>query len=130
MRRRLGVGRESDPVITWGRVPWTLWLWAVGILASSVVFVVVVHHHSGWDHIVTVIMTLAILSLWPYFMFRGVRWLWIATVGFDALVLVIDLATGSGTWYGDLGGLVQLGLLLLPVTRRFFSSDSAATATS
>lgn len=99
----------------------------MGIVVVAVDFVVTVHHHSGWHHIVAILLTLAVVSLWPYFMLRGVRWLWIVTVGADALIFVIDIATGNGTWYGDLAAVVQLSLLLLPVTRRFFaSSDSRA----
>lgn len=109
-------------------MPWTLWVWSVGIVVVAVQFVVTVHHHSGWHHIVTILLTLALISLWPYFMFKGVRWLWIVTVGGNALIFVVDLATGNGTWYGDLAAVVQLVLLLLPVTRRFFSSSNSRTA--
>lgn len=112
-------------MIEWQRVPWTLWVWAVGVLVVEVEFVVVVAHQSGSTHIVTIIVTLALLSLWPYFMFRGVRWLWITTVGADALILVIDISTGHGTWHGDLLGIVQVLFLLLPVTRRFYSRQAA-----
>jgi hypothetical protein len=117
-------------VIDWRRVPWTLWVWAIGILVAEVALVVVVIQHSGTAHVVTLILTVALVSAWPYFLFRGVRGLWIATVGLDVLFLVIDLATGSGTWYGALGGLFQLGLLLLPVTRRFFASGNNRPATA
>jgi hypothetical protein len=44
------------------------------------------------------------------------------------LILAIDLATGSGTWHGDLIGAIGLGLLLLPATRRFFAASEAALA--
>ncbi len=132
-------------MIDWRRVPWTLWVWAVGVVASTVDLVVTVHHHSGWHHIATILLTLVLLSLWPYFMFKGVRWLWIATVGGIVLFFVIDIATGhvsrrAGTvtaprpdtrgqnWYGVLIAVAQLVLLLLPVTRRFFASSNSRAA--
>lgn len=95
-----------------------------------VIFVVTVTHHSGSAHIATIIVTLAVLSLWPYFMFRGVRWLWIATVSANALTLVIDFAISHGTWWGDLLGVAQVIVLLLPVTRQFFASSDKQAATT
>jgi hypothetical protein len=115
-------------VIDWRRVPWTLWVWAVGIVASTVDLVVTVHHHSGWHHMATILLTLVLLSLWPYFMFKGVRWLWIATVGGIVLFFVIDIATGHQNWFGVLIAVAQLVLLLLPVTRRFFASSNSRAA--
>lgn len=113
-------------MIEWGRVPWSLWVWVGIAWVVMVEFIVRVAGDSEMSHVaarfVSLSLTVALLLAWDFYMLKGVRWLWIATVIFLVLSLVIDLATASGTWYWDLAGLVQLGLLLLPPTRRFFAS--------
>lgn len=78
--------------------------------------------------IVPFVFSIVIIVAWDFFLLRAVRWLWIGTVSFGALILAIDLATGTGTWHGDLVGAIGLGLLLLPGTRRFFAANEAAPA--
>jgi hypothetical protein len=69
-----------------------------------------------------------IILLWLYFLLRGVRWIWIATVGISVLGLMVDLLSGSFTWLGLVMGVVALALLLLPATRRHFDVGSSRVA--
>jgi hypothetical protein len=68
----------------------------------------------------------AVMLAWLYFLLKGVRWVWIVTVGIYVLGLVPDLISGSLMWQGLALGLIGLVLLLLPVTRRHFSRHTAA----
>jgi hypothetical protein len=106
-------------VIAWRRVPWTLWAFAVLTVAG---LIVVLARASG-DAPVAVLIIYAVLILaWLYFLFRGVRWVWMLTVGVGLVGLLYDLITGSGTWLGVSSGLVALLLMLLPPTRRYVSA--------
>jgi hypothetical protein len=75
------------------------------------------------------IFSIVLILVWDFFLLRAVRWLWIATVVVGALELAFSLGTGAGTWYGCLLGLIDLALLLLPATRRFFGIREAVAAT-
>jgi len=71
----------------------------------------------------------AIVTLaWLYVLLKGVRWVWMVTIGIYALGLVPDLFSGSLTWQGVALSLSGLVLLLLPVTRRYFSRHTAAVS--
>jgi hypothetical protein len=79
-------------------------------------------------YIAPFVFSIVFIAAWDFFLLRAVRWLWIGTVALGALILAIDLATGTGTWHGDLTGAIGLGLLLLPATRRFFAASETAPA--
>jgi hypothetical protein len=66
-----------------------------------------------------------IMLMWLYLLLKGVRWVWIFTLGVYGLGL-IDLISGSLTWRGAAVGLAGLLLLLLPETRRYFTRDSSS----
>jgi cell division protein FtsW (lipid II flippase) len=111
----------------WGiepeKVPWSLWAY-VALMGVSLVVLL-----TRSIHVEPAIFAVVFLGAWAYFLLRGVRWLWIATAVFLAVFLVVDLATASGTWFGDSTGLVQLVLLILPATRQFFAPErTRATA--
>jgi hypothetical protein len=65
----------------------------------------------------------AIVFAWVFFMLKGVRWLWIATVAVSVLSFISSLITDPQTWYGIVGGAISISLLLLPATRRYFASE-------
>jgi hypothetical protein len=110
-------------VIEWGRVPWSLWLYVAISIGQIVVLV-----FTASMHIAPFVFFIVFIAAWDFFLLRAVRWLWIGTVALGVLILAIDLATGTGTWHGDLIGAIDLGLLLLPTTRRFFAASEAAPA--
>ena len=66
------------------------------------------------------IFSIVFIFAWNCLLLRAVRWLWFATVALFALVLPVELITASGSWRGTAIGFIQLGLLLLPATGRFF----------
>jgi hypothetical protein len=105
-------------VTEWRRVPWPLGLyilWTFG-LSGWLVF-----HVSG--PIAAQMLFSALVLMWAFFMLKGVRWLWIATVAVSALSFVSGLITDSQTWYGIVGGAISVSLLLLPATRRYFAVE-------
>jgi hypothetical protein len=112
-------------MIEWGRVPWSLWAY---VLMTTVGIILVVVRASGSTPAAPLVFAIVMILAWDFFLLRALRWLWIATVVLFALVLVLDLATRTGTWYGDSAGAVELGLLLLPASRRFFGIGAAAAA--
>lgn len=62
---------------------------------------------------------------WLYYLLKGVRGVWMITVGIYGLGLVAHLISGSLEWQaGTLSGIGLL-LLLLPVTRRYFMASNA-----
>jgi hypothetical protein len=71
-------------------------------------------------------MFAVIMIAWLYLLLKGVRWVWVLTIGVYALGLVLYLIPGSFTWQGVGLSLVGLVLLLLPGTRRHFSEDALA----
>jgi hypothetical protein len=111
-------------VIEWGKVPWSLWAYVV-LTAGGIVVVVL----TGSVPVAPSIFSIVLIFAWNFFLLRAVRWLWIATVVVGALEFAFSLSTGTGTWYGYLVGLIDLTLLLVPATRRFFGSREAVAAT-
>jgi hypothetical protein len=109
--------------LSWGidreRVPWSLWAYVATTGVNLIVLL------ARLNHVEPAIFVVVFGVTWDYFLLRAVRWLWIATVVSFALIIVIDLVTGSGTWWGSAIGLLQLCLLLLPPTRRFFERRTA-----
>jgi hypothetical protein len=110
-------------MVEWGKVPWSLWLYVAISIGQIVVLV-----FTASVHIAPLVFFVVFIVGWDFFLLRAVRWLWVGTVALGALILAIDLATGTGTWHGDLIGATDLGLLLLPATRRFFATNEPAPA--
>lgn len=67
------------------------------------------------------VLFVAFMLAWLYFLFTRVRWVWIVTVGIYVSGLALDLLSGLLTWPRVLVIMVSLILLLLPVTRRYFA---------
>ena len=111
-------------MIEWGKVPWSLWAYVV--LTTGGIVVVVL---TASVPVAPSIFSIVLFLVWNFFLLKGVRWLWIATVVLGALDFVFSLSTGTGTWHGYLVGLIGLTLLLAPVTRRFFGSRETVAAT-
>jgi hypothetical protein len=103
-------------MIAWRRVPWTLWAFAVLTVAG---LIVVLARASGNAPVTALVIYVVLICAWLYFLLRGVRWVWMITVGVGLVGLIFDLITGSGTWLDIASGLVGLLLLLLPATRRY-----------
>jgi hypothetical protein len=113
-------------VIEWKRVPWPLWAYSAVILLGTISLEVKAH-----GPIPPKLLFPAVMLTWLYLLLKGVRWVWIITVGVYVLGFVADLISGSLTWQGGILSLIGLVLLLLPVTRRYFFSHAvAATAPS
>lgn len=74
------------------------------------------------------IFVAAFILAWNYLLLRALRWLWVGTIVVLACFTVIDLLTGTSTWYGNVLGLVELGLLLAPSTRWFFRAANPPLA--
>lgn len=105
-------------MIPWRRVPWPLWVFTSIALFEAVRLEVRVH-----GPVVAMIIYPVLAFVWLYLMLRGVRWVWLVTVAFVVLGFGIELIGGSVQWWGAIIGLVEPGLLLLPVTQRYFSPD-------
>jgi hypothetical protein len=108
-------------MIDWQRVPWSLRVYVAlttaGILVTDL---------AASAPVAPSAFAFVFILSWNFFLLRALRWLWIATVALAVVFTVIDLLTGSGTWYGILIGLIQLCLLLTPATRRFFDAAKPA----
>jgi hypothetical protein len=111
-------------MIDWERVPWPLWIYSVAMLLAAGLLEVKVHGPVSARVLFAVIMI-----GWLYLLLKGVRWAWIVTIGIYVLGAVPDLISGSLTWQGIGLSLLGLMLLLLPITRRYFSSPTAAVGT-
>jgi hypothetical protein len=97
------------------RVPWTLWAFAALTVAGLIVVLARASDHAPATALVIYVV---LICAWLYFLLRGVRWVWMLTVGVGLVGLLFDLITGSGTWLGISSGLVALLLMVLPATRR------------
>ncbi len=102
------------------KVPWPLWVFAALALIPAILIEVEVH-----GPIAAKVLYPALVLAWLFFLLKGVRWVWISTVAVTALGLVPDLIVGSVTWRGFAEWAITIGLLLLPVTRRYFASEPA-----
>jgi hypothetical protein len=111
-------------VIEWKRVPWPLWIYSASLLFSATLIEVKAH-----GPIPAKVLFAAVMLTWLYFLLKGVRWVWIVTVGIYALGFVADLISGSLKWQGVALSLIGFVLLLLPVTRRYFARESVAAGT-
>lgn len=111
-------------MIEWKRVPWPLWVYSVATLFAAILIEIKVH-----GLVSAKLLFAAIMLAWLYLLLKGVRWVWIVTLGIYVLGFVPDLILGSLTWRGAASGVVGLILLLLPVTRRYFSRQTAAIGT-
>jgi hypothetical protein len=111
-------------VFDWEKVPLSLRAYVVlttgGIVATALLASVPV---------VPAIFSIVTTLFWNFFLIRGVRWLWMATIVVDVLAIGFDLITDTGTWYGISIGLVSLALLVVPATRQFFQADESVAAT-
>jgi hypothetical protein len=109
--------------LSWGidleKVPWSLWAYVATTGVNLIILL------ARLNYVKPAIFVVVVATAWDYFLLRAVRWLWIATVVSFALIIIINLVTGSGTWWGSALGLLQLCLLLLSPTRRFFESRTA-----
>lgn len=106
-------------MIKWRLVPWPLWVYSAGVLVG-IVLIEIAHGPIG----VKVFYPAFVLG-WLYFLLKGVRWVWIVTVGLGVLGFIPYLISGSISLMGLVWGLLTVVLLLLPVTRRYFSGDTA-----
>ena len=105
--------------IDWERVPWTLWTYVgIAVIDTAVLF-------ARSSHARPAIFAVIFLVVWDYFLLRAVWWVSVVTAVFLALGVVVDLVTQGGTWWGDATGVIQLALLVLPPTRRFFAEPPA-----
>jgi hypothetical protein len=109
-------------MIDWKRVPWSLWLFCA-ILAAGWVAVEVDAHGPA----LAKVLFAALMLAWVYFLLRAVRWLWIVTVAISVTGFVPHTFMASRSWRGLVTSVVELALLLLPVTRRYFA-DGTETA--
>jgi hypothetical protein len=110
-------------MIEWRRVPWPLWAYSVATLLGVTLIEVQAHGPVA----VKVLYPVLILA-WLYCLLVGVRWVWIVTLVINVLGLIPYVISGSLSWQGVILSLVSPLLLLLPVTRRYFSSDTAVAA--
>jgi hypothetical protein len=121
--RRRGSSRESGVHVNrarrWYQAPLPLWAFVVLTTGDAIVLV-----STASGPVAPLVFVVAFTLAWNYFLLRALRWLWIATIVGFAFFTGIDLFTGTATWYGTLLGLIELGLLLLPPTRRFFAATN------
>jgi hypothetical protein len=103
-------------VIEWRSVPWPLWVFAAAILFATARFEIRVH-----GPIVVMVLDLAFMLAWLLFLLRGVRWVWLVTIALFVLVLAFELVSGSLQGWRTLLSMIELMLLLLPITRRYYS---------
>ncbi len=106
----------------WGKVPWSLWVFAALALVPAILIEVEVH-----GRVPSKVFFPFVMFAWLFFLLKGVRWVWIATVAVTVLGVVPDLIAGSLTWQEVMGGVISVGLLL-PVTRRYFASNPAVAS--
>jgi hypothetical protein len=112
-------------VIDWEAVPWSLWAYVgcavvnLGFLMARSLNSTSVHHPAR-----ILVTSLVVWIIVNYFLLRGVWWLWIATVVLLAGGLFVDIAVGTILWWALVIAVIQIVLLLLPTTRRFFGREA------
>jgi hypothetical protein len=107
-------------MIAWRRVPWPLWVVALMMLSGAIQIELVVD-----GPVLVMILNPVLMLAWVYFLLRGVRWVWLLTIAIGVLGLAFDVVAGSVRLWVDTTSLIELVLLLLPITRRYFSPEQA-----
>ena len=110
-------------MVNWGKAPRSLRVYVVIALVSSVITAIFVSAPVGPR--VLLVPTAAVFC---FFLLKGVPWLWIITIVFVPLGFAMSIIEGNVRWYGVAIGVVDLVLLLLPDTRRFFRREAPAEA--
>ncbi len=110
-------------MIEWRRVPWTLWVLAVLWLVGVILIEVKIH-----GQVPSKVLFPFVMFAWLFFLLKGVRWVWIVTLGISVLGLLTDLISGSLTLQGVASGLLGIVLLLAPTTRRYFAGEPATAS--
>lgn len=110
-------------MIEWKQVPWPLWFYSAVTVLGAILIEVQAH-----GPVSAKVLYPFVMLAWLYFLLKGVRWVWIVTAGIYVLGLVPDVLTSPLEWQGLVFGLIGLILLLLPVTRRYFSDRPAVTS--
>jgi hypothetical protein len=105
---------KAHTVIDWRRVPLSLWAICALLLFEALAITVAV---SG--PVILVALTVPVALTWCFFLLKGVRWLWFATVLVSVLA-VPGAVFGPASWRIVLT-LIGLLLLLLSSTRAYFS---------
>lgn len=108
-------------MIVWRNVPWSLWIFAVLNVPGAVLIEIEV---SG--QILSKALFPLFVGAWLFFLLKGVRWVWLGSLGIFVLGFVADLASGSLSWHSFALGLIAPALLLLPATRRYFARINSA----
>ena len=108
-------------MIDWKRVPWSLWAYSAFVFLGVAWILVRAH-----GPIPIKVLYPCFMLAWLYFLLRGVRWVWIVTVGVYVLGLLPYLISGSLSFQVVALTLIGLLFLVLPATRRYFSSHSTA----
>lgn len=111
-------------MIEWRGVPWPLWAYSAIMLSGAISIEIESHGPIGAKALYPLFML-----AWLYFLVKGVRWVWIVTVGIYVLGLIGYLAWGPLKWQGVTLTLLGILLLMLPVTRRYFSRQTAVVGT-
>jgi hypothetical protein len=72
------------------------------------------------------VLLAAVMLAWLYLLFKGIRWVWIGTIGIYVLATVPEVISGSFAWTGVALSVIGFLLLILPVTRQHFFDSTAA----
>lgn len=107
----------------WRKVTGPLWVLSALWLGGAIVVVVNVHGPAG-----AIALYPLLMLAWIFFLLKGVRWVWFATLGVNILGSVPLLIAGSFTPLGGVVTLATVLLLLLPETRRYFAKAPVAAA--
>src|SRR6185369_4183837 len=111
-------------MVDWRRVPWPLWVVCAGMLWPMVRIEVGTH-----GPVLAKVLFPALILGWIYLLLRGKRWVWQVILAVDVLELAWVMVLGPWHWIGIVVSLVELVLLLLPVTRRYFSPGRVVAPT-
>lgn len=96
------------------RIPWPLWVFAGWSLWVAIMLEIRVR-----GPIAAQVLFAALTLAWLYFLLRGVRWIWMTTIGICGLSLLSEVIFDSIDWQGFLVSLIGLLLLVLPITRQY-----------
>lgn len=110
-------------MIEWRKVPWTLWVFAALTVAGTILIEIKIH-----GQVPSKVLFPLVMFAWLFFLLKGVRWVWIVTLGISVLGLLTDLISSSLRWQSVASGVISIGLLALPTTRHYFASEPATAS--
>jgi len=71
--------------------------------------------------VVARVLLVLVAAAWAFALVQRIRWIWIATLVVFAFGLIFKVVSGNVRWYVAALSIIEIALLLHPLTREFYA---------